>query len=129
MSRKSERNTGTKTYKPAVVADRISMAKNHLILPAAYRQSTARMTEDARRQMPKTGEIYEVYCRRCRAANAMDFDDLLVNTFLLFNHHPDVLARYEERYKYVLVDEYQDTNKVQQQIVWLLTRQRQKLLR
>lgn len=116
-----------KTYKPAVVADRISMAKNHLILPAAYRQSTARMTEDARRQMPKTGEIYEVYCRRCRAANAMDFDDLLVNTFLLFNHHPDVLARYEERYKYVLVDEYQDTNKVQQQIVWLLTRQRQKI--
>ena len=86
-----------KTYKPASVADRISMAKNHLLLPQ--------------------------YVERCRQANAMDFDDLLVQTFLLFKNHEDIRQKYVERFRYVLVDEYQDTNYAQQEIVLQLTQQ------
>ena len=111
-----------KTYKPASVADRISMAKNHLLLPQQYMQSSW-AADDAQKKRPQVAHIYNRYMERCRQANAMDFDDLLVHTFLLFKHHEDVRQKYVERFRYVLVDEYQDTNLVQQEIVLQLTQQ------
>ena len=111
-----------KTYKPASVADRISMAKNHLLLPQQYMQSSW-AADDAQKKRPQVAPIYNRYMERCRQANAMDFDDLLVYTFLLFKHHEDVRQKYVERFRYVLVDEYQDTNFVQQEIVLQLTQQ------
>ena len=111
-----------KTYKPAAVADRISMAKNHLILPQQYMVSSW-ASDDAQKKRPQVGYIYNRYVERCRQANAMDFDDLLVQTFLLFQHHEEVRRKYVDRFKYVLVDEYQDTNYAQQEIVLQLTRE------
>lgn len=110
-----------KTYKPASVADRISMAKNHLLLPQAYAQS-GWATDDAQHKRPAVKDIYIRYSERCRQANAMDFDDLLVYTYLLFKQHEDICQKYIERFQYVLVDEYQDTNYAQQEIVVLLTK-------
>ena len=110
-----------KVYKPASVADRISMAKNHLLLPQAYAQS-AWATDDARSKRPLVKDIYIRYHERCRQANAMDFDDLLVYTFVLLKNNKDILQKYIERFQYVLVDEYQDTNYAQQSIVVLLTK-------
>jgi DNA helicase-2/ATP-dependent DNA helicase PcrA len=110
-----------KVYKPASVADRISMAKNHLLLPQAYAQS-AWATDDARSKRPLVKDIYIRYHERCRQANAMDFDDLLVYTFVLLKNNEDILQKYIERFQYVLVDEYQDTNYAQQSIVVLLTK-------
>ena len=109
-----------KTYKPASVADRISMAKNHLLLPQQYMVSSW-AADDAQKKRPQVGAIYNRYVERCRQANAMDFDDLLVQTFLLFKHHEDIRQKYVERFRYVLVDEYQDTNYAQQEIVLQLT--------
>jgi len=112
-----------KTYKPASVADRISMAKNHLLLPQQYAVSSwAKGDADAKR--PMVTHIYNRYAERCRQANAMDFDDLLVHTFVLLRDHEDIRQKYVERFQYVLVDEYQDTNFAQQEIVLLLTRER-----
>lgn len=110
-----------KIYKPASVADRISMAKNHLLLPQAYAQS-AWAADDAHAKRPLVKDIYNRYHERCRQANAMDFDDLLVYTFVLLKQHEDVREKYVERFQYVLVDEYQDTNFAQQAIVVLLTK-------
>ena len=110
-----------KTYKPASVADRISMAKNHLLLPQAYAQS-AWATDDARSKRPLVKDIYIRYHERCHQANAMDFDDLLVYTYVLLQNHEDIRQKYIERFQYVLVDEYQDTNYAQQSIVVLLTK-------
>ena len=104
-------------YKPNVVASRISMAKNNLITPGAYLQNSIFATEDRRAQMPEFGNIYAEYCRRCKANGSMDFDDLLLQTNILFRDHPDVLAKYQERFQYILVDEYQDTNNAQYIIV------------
>lgn len=109
-----------KTYKPASVADRISMAKNHLLLPQQYMVSSW-AADDAQKKRPQVGNIYNRYVERCRQSNAMDFDDLLVQTFLLFKNHEDVRQKYVERFRYVLVDEYQDTNYAQQEIVLQLT--------
>ena len=109
-----------KTYKPASVADRISMAKNHLLLPQQYMVSSW-AADDAQKKHPQIGNIYNRYVERCRQANAMDFDDLLVQTFLLFKNHEDIRQKYVERFRYVLVDEYQDTNYAQQKIVLQLT--------
>ena len=109
-----------KTYKPASVADRISMAKNHLLLPQQYMVSSW-AADDAQKKRPQMGNIYNRYVERCRQANAMDFDDLLVQTFLLFKNHEDIRQKYVERFRYVLVDEYQDTNYAQQEIVLQLT--------
>ena len=109
-----------KTYKPASVADRISMAKNHLLLPQQYMVSSW-AADDAHKKRPQVGNIYNRYVERCRQANAMDFDDLLVQTFLLFKNHEDIRQKYVERFRYVLVDEYQDTNYAQQEIVLQLT--------
>ena len=108
-----------KTYKPASVADRISMAKNHLLLPQQYAVSSW-AADDAQHKRPLVGQIYNMYMERCRQANAMDFDDLLVHTYLLLRDHDDVRQKYVDRFRYILVDEYQDTNYAQQEIVLLL---------
>ena len=115
-----------KVYKPSSVADRISMAKNHLMLPQAYQQS-AWASDDAQQKRPQVATIYIRYAERCRQANAMDFDDLLVQTWVLFQTHKDIRRKYVEKFHFVLVDEYQDTNFAQQQIVYQLTKERQKV--
>ena len=108
-----------KVYKPASVADRISMAKNHLLLPQQYAVSSWAV-DDEQHKRPLVGQIYNMYMERCRQANAMDFDDLLVHTYLLLRNHDDVRQKYVDRFRYILVDEYQDTNYAQQEIVLLL---------
>ena len=113
-----------KVYKPSSVADRISMAKNHLILPQQYAQSNW-AKDDAQQKRPQLCNIYIRYVERCRQANAMDFDDLLVQTWMLFGKHEDIRQKYVEKFQFVLVDEYQDTNFAQQAIVYQLTKERQ----
>ena len=115
-----------KTYKPNSVADRISMAKGHLLLPSQYEVSTW-AKDDAQYKRPMVSQIYQRYTERCRQANAMDFDDLLVQTFVLFRDHEDIRQKYVNRFQYVLVDEYQDTNYAQQKIVLQLTREHQRV--
>ena len=112
-----ERNLNDEKYKPNLIASRISMAKNNLITPGAYLQNTMLASEDRQLQIPEFGNLYAEYCRRCKLNGAMDFDDLLLQTNFLFRDHPEVLARYQERFQYVLVDEYQDTNNAQYIIV------------
>lgn len=113
-----------KKYNHTSVADRISMAKNHLLTPQDY-ASGPHVKEDTQRRVPAIKDIYTRYVERCRKANAMDFDDLLLNTFLLFSGNDDVRRKYADRFRYVLVDEYQDTNYAQQAIVMQLTRDHQ----
>ena len=115
-----------KVYKPSSVADRISMAKNHLLLPQQYAQS-AWARDDASQKRPQTTNIYIRYAERCRQANAMDFDDLLVQTWVMFQNHENIRRKYVEKFHFVLVDEYQDTNYAQQAIVYQLTKERQKV--
>ena len=115
-----------KVYKPNSVADRISMAKNHLILAGHYGQ-TAWARDDASSKRPQISAIYARYAERCRQANAMDFDDLLVHTYVLFDQHEEVRQKYVDKFHFVLVDEYQDTNYAQQAIVLQLTRERQRV--
>ena len=115
-----------KVYKPSSVADRISMAKNHLLLPQQYQQS-AWAADDANQKRPQIPYIYNRYAERCRQANAMDFDDLLVQTWVLFQNHEDIRRKYVEKFHFVLVDEYQDTNFAQQAIVYQLTKERQRV--
>ena len=112
-----ERGLSDDKYKPNVIASRISVAKNNLITPGAYLQNSIFATEDRKAQMPEFGNLYAEYCRRCKMNGAMDFDDLLLQTNFLFRDHPEVLAKYQERFQYVLVDEYQDTNNAQYIIV------------
>lgn len=112
-----------KSYKPGVVQSRISQAKNHLVHSADYERSRQAVEADASMGMPKLHEVYRLYTERCRKANAMDFDDLLYYTYRLFQDHPEVLASYRTRFRYVLVDEYQDTNSAQHRIVLQLTEQ------
>ena len=116
-----------KVYKPATVHARISMAKNHFILPSAYAANIELMERDARERMPAVHKVYATYMQRCRLANAMDFDDLLLLTYQLFAEHEDVRKIYAERFQYVLVDEYQDTNHVQQLIVTQLTKEHRRI--
>jgi DNA helicase-2/ATP-dependent DNA helicase PcrA len=116
-----------KVYKPGSVAGRISAAKNRLVMPEQYMASANTMNADRAAKVPATGEIYRRYAQRCRQAEAMDFDDLLLYTWLLFRDHPEVCRKYEERFQFVLVDEYQDTNYAQDQIVWQLTQHRQRV--
>ena len=111
-----------KTYKANVVQSRISNAKNRLVTASAYVQNADIYKNDQFKKIPMTGKIYERYEQRCRQSDAMDFDDLLLNTFILFRDHPDVQERYGSSFKYILVDEYQDTNYAQHCIVWQLTR-------
>ena len=111
-----------KTYKPSVVQNRISNAKNRLITASAYVQNADIYKHDQFKRVPMVGKIYERYEQRLRQSDAMDFDDLLLNTFLLFREHTDVQERYGTSFKHILVDEYQDTNYAQHCIVWQLTR-------
>ena len=106
-----------KTYKPAAVHARISMAKNNLVTAEAYDSDPAILEQNKRAKMPAIGKIYVAYVQRCRQANAMDFDDLLMLTFQLFRDHEEIRQKYASRFDYILVDEYQDTNHVQMSIV------------
>lgn len=99
-----------KVYKPNVVLNRISGAKNRLVEWSEYINNPLYAADDAAAQKPEMGRIYKTYCQRCFKADAMDFDDLLLNTNILFRDHLDVLHKYQHRFKYVLVDEFQDTN-------------------
>lgn len=110
-----------KVYKPNVVAGHISEAKNHLILPSVYAAESTILSRDKSEGVALIHKIYTIYQQRLRAAGAMDFDDLLVNTFMLFRDHADVSQRYMERFQYILVDEYQDTNMAQHKILSLIT--------
>lgn len=112
-----ERNLDEDKYKPALVYSRISTAKNSLITPGSYAANAALTGDDRSRQMPEFSNIYIEYCRRCKQNNAMDFDDLLLQTNILLRDCPEVLRRYQEQFQYILVDEYQDTNYAQYLIV------------
>ena len=112
-----ELNLPDEKYKPARIASRISYAKNCLVTPGAYLANTAYATEDRQAQIPEFGNIYNIYCQRCKHNGAMDFDDLLLQTNILLRDHPDVLRRYQEQFEYILVDEYQDTNYAQYIII------------
>ena len=114
-----------KVYKPSVVQCRISNAKNRLMTAQMYAADALAVADDRHAKVPETREIYLRYQERCRQAGAMDFDDILLYTYLLFQNHPEVLARYASQFAYVLVDEYQDTNYAQHSIVWQLTRDNQ----
>ena len=116
-----------KQYKPGAVQARISSAKNHLVTPASYAANKEAYEGDCNARMPAIRDIYRHYWERCRQADAMDFDDLLLYTFLLFRDKPEVLARYQQQFGYVLVDEYQDTNYAQHCIVLQLSKQHQRV--
>lgn len=115
-----EMGLSEKTYKPAVVHARISMAKNQLIGVDSYESDSDIFSQNKRAGMPKIAKIYREYVQRCKLANAMDFDDLLVYTYRLFVERNDVLKKYGKIFKYIMVDEYQDTNYVQKKILTLL---------
>ncbi len=112
-----EMNLDDKVYKPASVHNRISMAKNHLIMAEDYAQDQTAIRSDIESKVPMISQIYLAYARRCKQANAMDFDDLLTLTYMLFRNNEDIRRKYAEKFQYILVDEYQDTNAVQQRIV------------
>lgn len=122
-----EKGLDDKTYKPATVLKKISLAKNRLILPDAYANDPDLSERDRRENLPEVAKIYAAYSQRSLQANAMDFDDLLVQIYLLFNKYEDIRLKYADRFDYVLVDEYQDTNFVQQRIVYQLTKQKRRL--
>ena len=116
-----------KKYKPSTVLAHISNAKNSLVLPTAYSNSSRLLEHDRAMQMPEICSIYDEYMQRCKKSNAMDFDDMLVYTWLLFKNNPEIARKYQEKFKYILVDEYQDTNYAQHQIVLLLTNTQQRV--
>ena len=120
-----EMNLDDKVYKPASVQNVISMAKNHLVNAEMYAQNKEALKRDEEARMKAIYQIYLAYAARCRQANAMDFDDLLLYTFVLFRDNEDVRQKYAQRFRYVLVDEYQDTNVAQQRIVYQLTAEHQ----
>ncbi|MCB0699345.1 MAG: UvrD-helicase domain-containing protein [Chitinophagales bacterium] len=113
-------NLDDKHYKPAYVYNRISAAKNSLIDPVAYKEDTHIQQEDARSSRPMIGDIYQRYANQCFKNGAMDFDDLLFKMYLLLKHVPEVLAKYQHKFQYILIDEYQDTNPAQYQIIKML---------
>lgn len=105
-----ELNLDDKLYKPNVVLNRISAAKSRLISARQYIDDPVYLSEDMEMQRPEIGRIYKAYADRCFKSAAMDFDDLLFNTHVLFHNHIDVLNKYQDRFRYVMVDEFQDTN-------------------
>lgn len=109
-----------KQYKPNVVYNRISSAKNALVSPADYINDYMLQQEDARANRPMIGQIYAAYANRCFKNGAMDFDDLLIKMYELLKTHPDALSKYQRKFKYILIDEYQDTNPAQYEIIKLL---------
>lgn len=112
-----ELNLSDETYKPNNIAARISKAKNNLVTPQAYEANSSLQAEDRELRIPQFLDIYKLYMRKCRENGAMDFDDLLLNTNILMRDRPDVLAKYQEQFRYILVDEYQDTNFAQYVII------------
>lgn len=116
-----------KVYKPGMIQARISNAKNHLVSPAGYAGNKEAYEADRLAKVPALRDIYRRYWERCKLADAMDFDDLLFYTFLLFRDYPEVLARYQEQFHYILVDEYQDTNFAQHSIVLQLAQNHQRI--
>lgn len=122
-----ENGLDEKTYKSGLVASYISQAKNHLITPDQYANDLEIRKRDQASKVPAVAQIYQQYMQRCRLSNAMDFDDLLLYTYYLFFNYPDIARKYEEKFEFVLVDEYQDTNYAQHRIVWLLTQHRQRV--
>ncbi len=112
-----EQSLDKEIYKPKSVARRISAFKNALITPEEYQRSPELREQDAAARMPLMGEIFAAYNERCFRSGAMDFDDLLLNTYMLLRKFPDVLAKYQDRFRYIMVDEYQDTNHAQYLIV------------
>lgn len=116
-----------KIYKPSVILGRISMAKNNLIVAQSYTQSSRILSEDTAAKRPLLGEIYKLYQQRCKQSDTMDFDDLLLQTNILFRDHPDILAKYQQKFQYILVDEYQDTNYSQYLIVKKLSETHQNI--
>lgn len=116
----NEMNLDDKLYKPATVYNRISSAKNALVGPDAYANDYALQQEDLRGNRPLIGKIYDAYVKRCFKNGAMDFDDLLLNFYMLLKNFPESLSKYQRKFKYVLVDEYQDTNPAQYEIIKLL---------
>ena len=116
-----------KVYRPGMVQGRISNAKYALITFKAYEQNKELVQHDIDSKVPLLREIYKRYQNRCQQAGAMDFDDLLVYTYILFRDFPEVLVRYREQFRYVLVDEYQDTNYAQHSIVLQLTKENQRV--
>lgn len=116
-----------KIYKPSTIASIISNAKNKLLSPEEYPNDPGFRKADKYFNRPMTGKIYEAYCERCKVANAMDFDDILYYMYTLLKENPDILRHYQEFFKYILVDEYQDTNRVQYEILALLAGERLKI--
>lgn len=116
-----EMNLDDKVYKPGMIQSRISNAKNQLVLPQAYAANGEFFLADQAAKIPLMRDIYLRYWERCKQSDAMDFDDLLVYTYLLFQQHPEVCEKYAGRFNYILVDEYQDTNYAQHAIVQQLT--------
>ena len=122
-----EFNLDSQLYKPNLVYNRISSAKNRLISWEEYQNNSIYMEDDQASQRPEMGTIFEAYSKRCFKANAMDFDDLLFNTNVLFKEHLDTLNKYQQRFHYVLIDEFQDTNISQYQIAKKLAAVRQNI--
>ena len=109
-----------KHYKPNTIYNRISAAKNALITAEEYVNDYGLQQEDMRANRPMTGQIYDAYCKRCFKNGAMDFDDLLLKFYLLLKTHPESLSKYQRKFKFIMIDEYQDTNTAQYQIIKLL---------
>lgn len=116
-----------KQYKASAILGRIGAAKNSLVTPEVYMSDPHLMERDKVSSMPKLGQIYAMYAARCKAANAVDFDDMLLFTYKLFAENPQIAKKYAERFCYVLVDEYQDTNYAQQAILTLLTKEQRNI--
>jgi DNA helicase-2/ATP-dependent DNA helicase PcrA len=116
----NEMDLDDKHYKPNIVYNRISSAKNALVGPAEYKNDYAIQQEDMRSNRPAIGQIYEAYVKRCFKNGAMDFDDLLLKFYELLKNVPESLYKYQHKFKYILIDEYQDTNPAQYEIIKLL---------
>lgn len=116
-----------KTYKPAVVLSRISWAKNRLITADEYANNHDIKQTDSSNNIPAVGQIYLAYQTRLKTSDSMDFDDLLIQMYVLLTSHEEVRRKYVDKFDFVLVDEYQDTNRTQAKVLWLLTREKEKL--
>jgi len=116
----NELNLDDKIYKPSTVYNRISSAKNALVTAEDYANDYGLQQEDARANRPAISQIYSAYAKRCFKNGAMDFDDLLLQFYLILKNHPDALHKYQHKFSYIMIDEYQDTNPAQYEIIKLL---------